>query len=462
MTDQQTSLSPALDPALSPALGPETPGALDHFLWGAATSAFQIEGAPDSDWARWRPRGAADAVARARGVGHRERTDADLALLEQAGLNAYRFSVEWSRVVPARGAWDRDEVERSRRLASHLRERGIEPVLTLHHFTSPAWLAAEGLDWTHEAFLFEFVRFASAMVEALAGSVRLWVTLNEPNVQVGGGFLAGRTPPGKRGLRSAHDALCNMLRAHAHLYEVIHAAAPRAAVGIAHNMIAFAPDRTGSRLDRWAARLADRVYNLDLLEAFETGIVSLRALPLNRVTAVPLPGRLDFLGVNYYSRALVTFSLLDPRRHRYFWDDRSGRGLTQTGWEVYPEGFAQVLRSASRLGVPLLVTENGAAEGDDARKVAYLRDHLAVLRRCRAEGLDIRGYFWWSLLDNYEWLTGLGPRFGLFRVDFDTLERAPTAAAAELAREAAEEGDPSTSATIHRDMIQSPSARNRP
>ncbi|MHB1345381.1 MAG: glycoside hydrolase family 1 protein [Thermoleophilia bacterium] len=415
---------------------PEPPLAPDGFLWGAATSAFQIEGAPDSDWARWHPRGPADAEARTRGVGHRERTEADLALLEEIGLNAYRFSVEWSRVVPARGAWNEEEVERYRRMASHLRARGIEPVVTLHHFTSPAWLAAEGLDWTHEAFLFEFLRFADRVIEALAESVRVWVTLNEPNVQVGGGFLTGQTPPGRRGLHTAHDAVCNMLRAHAHLYETIHAAVPAAAVGIAHNMICFEPDRAHSRLDRWAAQLADRVYNLDIPRAFETGIVTLRALPLNRVTAIPLPGRLDFLGVNYYTRAFVTFSFLDPRRHRYFWDDRSGRGLTQTGWEVYPQGLAEVLRSASRLGVPLVVTENGAAESDADRKTAYLRDHLRVLQTSRAEGLDIRGYFWWSLLDNYEWLAGLGPRFGLYHVDFETLARTPTASLAELARAA--------------------------
>ncbi|MHB0978790.1 MAG: glycoside hydrolase family 1 protein [Thermoleophilia bacterium] len=419
--------------------GRDDPLGPGRFLWGAATSAFQIEGAPDSDWAHWLPHGAADAEARARGTGHRQRTEADLALVEQAGLNAYRFSVEWSRVVPARGEWNQAEVDRYRRMASRLRERGIEPVVTLHHFTSPAWLAFEGLDWTHEAFLFEFVRFASSMVEALAGSVRVWVTLNEPNVHVGGAFLTGRTPPGRRGLRHAHEAACNMLRAHAHLYETIHAAVPAAAVGIAHNMLCFEPDRADSRLDRWAARLADRVYNLDILTAFETGIVALRVLPLNRISAIPLPGRLDFLGVNYYSRAFVTFSLLDPRRHRYFWDDRSGRGLTQNGWEVYPQGFAEVLRSAARLGVPLVVTENGAAESEDVRKTAYLRDHLQVLEQSRAEGLDIRGYFWWSLLDNYEWLVGLGPRFGLYHVDFDTLERTPTAAVAELARAAGQE-----------------------
>jgi beta-glucosidase len=145
--------------------------------------------------------------------------------------------------------------------------------------------------------------------------------------------------------------------------------------------------------------------------------------------SVPVCGKLDFLGVNYYFRMFLRLSLLDLKGVGHFWEDRSGRGLTEMGWEVYPKGFGEALRAASLAEVPLLVTENGAAESDDRRKIAYLRDHLRVLRRMVQEGLDIRGYFWWSLLDNYEWLEGLRPRFGLYRVDFDTPDRSATAAA---------------------------------
>lgn len=407
----------------------------DTFLWGVSTSAFQLEGAPAADWAEWQVKDARDREARVRGVDHRAREQTDLALLEEIGVNAYRFSVEWSRVVPARGEWNAAEVERYVRIADHLRERRIEPVVTLHHFTSPAWLQREGLDWTHESFLSQFLGFATGIVQALAGRVRLWVTLNEPNVQIAGGFLAGLTPPGRRGFAGAHRALANMLRAHARLFDVIHACAPKgAAVGIALNMLCFAPDNPRSRMDRWAADTAERLYNGSLIDAFQTGVLALWLLPWGRVTGLPLRGRLDFLGVNYYSRALVDFSVFHPRRPRHFWEDRSRRGLTEMGWEVYPQGLSDVLDRAAALGVPLLITENGTAESEDARKISYLRDHLEVVERCRARGVDIRGYFWWSLLDNYEWLMGLGPRFGLYHVDYDTLERTATGAAAEFAR----------------------------
>ncbi len=370
-------------------------------------------------------------------MGHRIHEQADLALLDAIGSNAYRFSVEWSRVEPARGRWSAPEVERYVGIAAGLRERGIEPVVTLHHFTSPAWLSREGLDWTHEAFLEEFVRFATGIVEALAGHVRVWITLNEPNVQVAGGFIAGLTPPGRHGFVAAHRALANMLRAHARLFGIIHSMSPAAQVGIALNTLCFAPDRERSRMDRWATGVADRLYNDAVIEAFRTGVLAFRVLPFTQVTGLPLRGRLDFLGVNYYTRAFVTLSPFRRARHRYFWDDRAGNGLSEMGWETYPQGLTDVLRRVSSLGVPLLVTENGTAESTDERKISYLRGHVAEVARCRARGIDVRGYFWWSLLDNFEWLVGLGPRFGLYHVDFDTLERRPTRAAAEFARLAA-------------------------
>lgn len=436
---------------------PESPLPRDKFLWGVATSAFQTEGAPTADWANWKISGAADREARLRGVGHHERTADDLELVSELGLDAYRFSVSWSRVVPRPGEWVQDEVDRYANIAATLRQKGIEPVVTLHHFAAPAWLAEHGLDWTEDAFVEEFISFATRMVGALCGTVKIWVTLNEPNVHVSGGYLGGMTPPGRIGLRAAHRALVNMLRAHARLYTVIHGLCPGAAVGITHNMLPFRPDRPDSFLDRRAAAILDRLYNQSVLEAFRTGRVTLRLLPFGRIAALPLVGRLDFLGVNYYTRAHVNFTEFHPSRLGYFWEDRTGRGLTETGWEVCPEGFAEVLRAASSLGVPLVITENGTAETDDARKIAFMRDHLEVMRRCRAEGIDIRGYFWWSLLDNYEWLIGLGPRFGLYRVDFTTLERTRTAAADEFAAHAA-----GRSGTIPGDMGETSRTSDQP
>ncbi len=405
------------------------------FLWGVATSAFQMEGSSLCDWTHWNVRDERDRKARLHGVGHHARTDEDLALLPALGVNAYRFSVEWSRVVPRRGAWDRKEMDRYVRIAGTLREAGIEPVVTLHHFTNPSWLISRST-WEDPSTAEEFLRFAERAVRSLREKARVFITFNEPNVFVAGGYLGGIMPPGRRSPRESFAAFANIFRSHAALYDMIHAQGrEKTAVGVAHNMVAFHPAAETSAMDRWAVRVAHRFYNMGLIETFRTGTFSVR-LPflLDEETPVGVRDKLDFLGVNYYFRMFLRMSPLNLKGPEYFWEDRTGRGLTETGWEVYPRGLEEVLRAAALAEVPIVITENGTAETDDGRKIAYLRDHLQVVHRLIREGIDIRGYFWWSLMDNYEWLEGLRPRFGLYRVDFGTFEREATASSSYYAR----------------------------
>jgi beta-glucosidase len=201
---------------------------------------------------------------------------------------------------------------------------------------------------------------------------------------------------------------------------------PGAAIGIAHNMMAFVPERRWNPLDRLLARHADRLYNDGLLEAFRTGRWSFLVPPFTRFAGRrdDLPGSLDFLGVNFYSR----LHLRSPGRARLAGDfrylDRSGRGLTDNGWEIVPEAFEALLRRASSLGLPLLVTENGLADADDSRRSRFLEDHFAALHRVAAD-VPVAGYLHWSLIDNFEWLDGYGPKFGLFAVDPVTFQRHP-------------------------------------
>jgi beta-glucosidase len=415
--------------------GTEPPPGLEKFLWGVATSAFQMEGASSCDWTRWNLRDEDDRRARRNGVGHLTRTDEDIALLSELGVNAYRFSVEWSRVVPRRGEWDRGAMDRYVRIAATLRETGIEPVVTLHHFTNPSWLA-EGGTWEDPSTAEEFLRFAERAVRALRGHARLFITFNEPNVFILGGHLGGIMPPGRKSVKGSFAAFANVFRAHAAIYDVIHAEGrERASVGVAHSMVAFHPASEGSEMDAWAVDSAHAIYNMGLIETFRTGTFSVRLPPLfEEETPVGVRGKLDFLGVNYYFRMFLRLSSLSMEGPEYFWEDRSKRGLTETGWEVYPKGFEDVLRAAALAEVPIVVTENGTAETDDRRKIAFMKDHLRVVLRLVREGVDLRGYFWWSLMDNYEWLEGLRPRFGLYHVDFRTLERTPTAASAWFAR----------------------------
>ena len=413
----------------------EPPPGLRKFLWGVATSAFQMEGASRCDWTRWNVRDEDDRRARLNGVGHLTRTDEDLALLPELGVNAYRFSVEWSRVVPRRGEWDREAMDRYVRIAATLRETGIEPVVTLHHFTNPSWLAGEGA-WEDPSTAEEFLRFAERAVRALRGHARVFITFNEPNVFILGGHLGGIMPPGRKSVKGSFAAFANVFRAHAAIYDMIHAEGrERASVGVAHSMVAFHPASEGSAMDAWAVNVRPR----DLQHGADRDVSNRHvfrpaSLPLRGGNGRGCPRQAGFPRGELLLPDVPAPVLPEHGGPEYFWEDRSKRGLTETGWEVYPKGFEDVLRAAALAEVPLVVTENGTAETDDRRKIAFMKDHLRVVLRLMREGIDLRGYFWWSLMDNYEWLEGLRPRFGLYHVDFETLERTPTAASAWFAR----------------------------
>ena len=409
--------------------------AAEPFLWGVATSAFQIEGSPHADWTEWDPPASAHPLM----TGHYERFREDIALLRELGVNAYRFSVEWSRIQPGERVWDETALEHYRRLVEELLASGIEPVLTLHHNTHPRWFH-EATPWHGKLAAERYAAFVQRVVDALP-EVKTWITFNEPMIMLLGGYIDGCLPPGRRDNAAASRALAGILDAHARAYAVIHRRIPGARVGIAHNMAAFAPLRRWHPLDRLLARLGHRGFNLAILEAFRTGRTRL-VLPFARPQSLvtPVQGTLDFLGVNYYQRLHVRFRL--PRRGSHALEvvhrDGGGCGLTDMGWEEHPEGLSAVLREAATAGVPLLLTENGIATTDDDRKISFIRRHVAALDAARREGIDVRGYFYWSLTDTYEWLHGMHKRFGLYRIDWRTLERTPTAAAAyfaELVRE---------------------------
>ncbi len=395
------------------------------FLWGVATSSYQLEGAPDSDWARWEEAGRLNARHDRCGdaTGHRRLWRNDLALLPTLGANAYRFSVEWSRIEPRRGKIDDAALEDERRRVEALRAHGIEPMATLFHYTHPAWFWDHG--WATREGRAAFVGFARRVADALGDLVSWHTILNEPVVFLLGGYVEGVIPPGRREFALGARSLEGMLHAFVEAAAVLREANPAARIGLAHNMLDFAPDRPASRADRWLAGVADRFYNRALLEGLATGEIdlSLPAIGRARFSVPDLPAAADFVGVNYYSRMHVRF----PGRARFLGDvsyrDRHGRGLTDLGWEIHPTGLSAALRVASEAARPVMVTENGIATRNDRLRGDFLREHALVVRHARETGLDVRGYFHWSLLDNFEWLEGFAPRFGLFEVDYATLAR---------------------------------------
>jgi beta-glucosidase len=393
-------------------------------LWGVAVSHYQVEGGDPCDWTDWEAAGKTKGGACGDAVGSWERYEDDVALAAEAGANAFRFSVSWSRVEPRRGGFDEGALARYRRVVDRMARLDVEPVVTLFHFTHPRWFHGE-TPWTSPASVEAFARFARATAEALGPAARCYTVLNEPLVFLLGGYLDGAIPPGIRDGRALGKAFDHMLAAHAAAAAAIRDVNPAAAIGIAHNMIGLVPERPWNPLDRFATRAAHRLYNRGVLEAFSTGRFSLTFPPdlVVRVRRDELPGSLDFFGVNYYSRVHMRC----PGRTRWPADfaylDRTERGLTDNGWEISPGSLPALLSEAASIGLPLVVTENGLADADDSRRSSFLVEHAAALRM--AGGAPVVGYLHWSLLDNYEWLDGYGPKFGLYEVDRTSFERKP-------------------------------------
>ncbi len=394
------------------------------FQWGVATSAFQLEGSPHADWTTWDPLLSKNPCI----TDHYRLFREDLKLLRELGVNAYRFSLEWSRIQPRMDTWDEEAIAHYQEIIDILRRDNIEPMVTLHHFTHPRWFM-ERRPWHRPESIEQFLRFTEMMVSTLKG-VRFWITFNEPYVILLGGYLEGCTPPGMKNAPRSLFALKNIFTCHGKAYDIIHRYVPDAQVSVAHNMSVFAPWNKWNPLDRLLKKTANYFYNHSIINAFQTGIFIVK-FPFSRPVEieVPIKDKIDFFGVNYYTRIHLRFNPFKKMGVELRHVDIDGHGLTNIGWEVHPRGLAKVLRYASRLNLPLIITENGIATHDTEMKVKYMKQHVDVIERCLKEGLDVRGYFYWTLIDNYEWLQGLDARFGLYRVDFDTFERSPTHAA---------------------------------
>lgn len=371
------------------------PGFPPGFLWGTATAAHQVEGGNwNNDWWAWEHApGTPCAEPSGDACDHYHRYRDDIALLAELGFNAYRFSLEWSRIEPEEGEFSGAALGHYRRMAEACRERGLEPVVTLHHFTSPRWVAALG-GWAEPATADRFARFAEVAGRALAREVRWVCTINEPNIVATMGYLTGAFPPGEQDplrLRQAQEVLA---AAHRRTVEAVREAIPEARVGLTLALSDYQVGEAGAEGTLEALRALDEG---PFLEAAAEG---------------------DFVGVQTYSRIRVgRAGPLGPSLQAE---------QTLMGWEFFPEALEATIRRTHRLtGLPVLVTENGVAVGDDARRVEYVRRALEGTRRCLADGLPVLGYCYWSALDNFEWALGYGPTFGLIAVDRETQRRTP-------------------------------------
>jgi beta-glucosidase len=398
-----------------------------HFLYGTATSAHQIEGGNLwNDWHHAEEQGLVGYHS-GRACDHWNRTREDLALMKLANSNAYRFSIEWSRVQPTEDAWDEAAWEHYIEEISQLREAQIVPMATLLHFTLPQWLAARGGLLAPE-FPEKFAEFAAEAARRCWSMVEHWCTLNEPNVQIFQGYLQGVWPPlKKKSPEEATKAFVALLRAHAAASREIRSVSPEAQIGVAINLICFDPHSRGSLPDWLAMKAVDNAYNWAFYDSILKGRIQFQ-LPGQAKVDEPLDTLLrsaDFIGVNYYTRYLVRFSL----GAEGFVEWQPGPGpRSDLDWEIYPEGLLRVMQDAyQRYRLPIYITENGVADQSGEKRGAFIERHLHAVSRALQGGLPVEGYFHWSLLDNFEWAEGFAPRFGLYQTKYETMERSETA-----------------------------------
>ncbi len=413
----------------------------DSFLWGAATAAHQVEGANDNnDWWDWEQtpghiqNGDRSTVACDWWKGKRYHEDFDLA--RSLNQNAHRLSVEWSRIEPREGEWNADALAFYRRILIALRERGMTPLVTLHHFANPRWLAAQGA-WETQTVVPLFERFAVKVAQELGDLCDFWVTINEPFVYAFSGYSDGNWPPGKKNFSLAFRVLANMVRAHAAAYHAIHRIQPNARVGIAHHLRRFLPANPSSGLDRWAASLRDGMANRWFFRALVDGRLRFPA----RGSVPQAIGTQDFIGVNYYFAERSAFDVGSPgqlfsRSIKPVWH----ASAPPFAGEIHPASFYDFLKEHAVYGKPIYVTENGLFDLGDETQARYLVSHIAAVQRAMAEGVPVKGYFYWTLVDNFEWAEGFTARFGLYRLDVATQTRTPRLSAEIYGRIARENG----------------------
>lgn len=390
------------------------------FFWGSSTSAHQVEGENHNDWTVWEKETAERKAEAAKqnpppggwpnfiSVGiasplspenyisgaacdHYNRYEEDFEMAKSLGHNAHRLSIEWSRIEPEKGKFDTAEIEHYRKAIKALRARGIEPFVTLWHWTLPVWAAEMG-GWKSRRMAKYFARYAEQVVSALKGDVTYWMTVNEAGIYAMNSYLKGVWPPQKRSLFAYLKVRQNLVHAHHRAYKAIKKAQPDSMVGTARNYIYFEA-ASNHPFNRVLKSFADWWWNFRFLNKIKRN--------------------LDFIGVNYYFHNHISFGF----------GKNKNETVSDMGWELYPEGIYHILKELTRYRLPIFITENGLADARDIHRARFIRETVAHILRAKKEGVDVRGYFHWSLLDNFEWDKGFWPRFGLIEVNYRTMER---------------------------------------
>ncbi len=400
-----------------------------HFLWGVSTSAHQVEGGLHNQWTVWELENAKSLAAQApyhyddlenwddikqaaktpanyvsgKAADHYELFEQDIALVRKLNMNAFRLSVEWSRIQPQSETWNAEAVEHYKAVLATCKKYGIEPIVTLFHFTLPVWFAEQG-GFERASNIRYFVEFATKLLAELGPNVKYVITINEPDVYVNQSYIEGRWPPQMTNSRVAAATRRNLARAHNQVADALHAANRRYKVSIAKNYSYIYPGD-----DAWLSVKASQLKQYQDNDAFLRKVVK----------------RCDFIGINYYfSDRVYGYRVHNP-------DQR----LSDVGWDMQPQYLARALEQLyETYNKPILITENGVADMTDKHRQWWLAQTIVAMHEAMGKGVELLGYLHWSLLDNFEWDKGFWPRFGLFAVDYRTFGRKPRPSALWLAK----------------------------
>ena len=379
----------------------------DNFLWGTSTSAYQIEGGIKNDWSEWEKKRVEqkkfknknlnpdDFISR-QACDSYNRYEEDIELAKKLNTNAMRIGIEWSRIQPKKDEWNIDAINHYKKVLSEIKNQGMTTVCTLWHWTNPIWVAEEN-GWENKKTIDYFTKYTELIVKELGGFIDYWVVLNEPMVHIANGYISGKFPPNKKNILKANKVFNNLYKAYNKSYKIIHNQCPQAKVSITKLTNYFEPSNKWNLIEVEIAKFFHYFWNHRFLQKIKNNI--------------------DYIGLDYYFH------------NRIIWYPPFKKNLnkktTDMGWEIYPKGIYKVLKYLNKFKKPILILENGLADKKDKYRADFINDHLYYVHKAIQEGVDVRGYFYWSLLDNFEWDKGYAPKFGLYSVDRKTFKRTP-------------------------------------
>jgi beta-glucosidase len=389
------------------------------FFWGAATAAHQVEGNQDNNLTVWEnanaERLAQEAEAKLKdivpdwerikpeatnpnnyisgaAVDHYNRYEEDLDLAKQIGLNSYRFSIEWSRIEPVKGQYDESALVHYSEVLAAMKERNMTPFVTLWHRSQPKWVTEQG-DWVNRQTIEDYAGFVEFVASRLNTEVEYWMPFNEPAIHIVASYVEGNLPPEEHSLSKGNEAFKNMMEGHNRAYEIIHRVDSSAKVA-STQALQYGEARPNTLANKALARLLNYQTNFRFLEGTKNAN--------------------DFIAIQYYGPVAYSVSTSGVKIDR---TPVSG-DRTDFGWDIYPHSLYELLKEVhQRYNKPIIITENGIADGTDKLRERYVLDHLYWVKRAMDEGVPVQGYIYWTLMDNFEWDAGFWPKFGLIEID---------------------------------------------